>query len=166
MSRLKNNISKLVLILTIGVFLLAPTSNRQVHAVISTSIAEVERENTDVYKMSHKLGRGVMNILTGWVEIPKQTAKEWQATDPLTGTIMGVTKGFVTAVTRTIVGVFEVVSFPFPVPRNYEPVMEPEFVLPTVWGERLPMYRDEFTSGSGSVQNSIDYGSNKTTSGR
>ena len=166
MSRLKNNISTLVLILTIGVFLFAPMANRQAHAVIGTSVAEVERENSDVYKMSHKLGRGIMNILTGWVEIPKQTAKEWQATDPFTGTIIGVTKGLVTAVSRTIVGVYEVVSFPFPVPRNYEPVMEPEFVLPTVWGERLPMYRDEFTGGSGSVQNAIDYGTNKPTAGK
>ena len=102
------------------------------------------RENTEINQMFHKLGRGVSNVLLGWVEVPKNIAKEWRRTEPFTGTIVGFFKGFGWAVARTVAGVYEVISFPFPVPKNYEPIMYPEFVMPSVWGERLPIYSDEF----------------------
>jgi len=105
---------------------------------------DVYRQNTDVQKMFHKLGRGVSNVLLGWVEIPKNIAREWRNTEPFTGTIVGLIKGFGWGVARTIAGFYEVVSFPFPIPRNYDPIMYPEFILPSVWGERLPIYQDEF----------------------
>jgi len=121
--------------------------------VPATSHAQVDedvyRENTDITKMFHKLGRGISNVLLGWVEIPKTVAKEWRNTEPFTGTIVGTVKGFGFAVMRTFAGFYEIVSFPFPVPRNYEPIMYPEFVLPSVWGERLPLYQDEFLAAEG-----------------
>ncbi len=131
----------------------------------SMTSAELERENSDVNKMFHKLGRGVVNIFTGWLEIPKQTAIEWRRTDPFTGTVLGLVKGTWLGVARTFAGVYEVVSFPFPIPRNYEPIMEPEFVLPTIWGERLPLFRDEFTGTSGAIDGAIDYGTSNPSVG-
>ena len=145
-------------------FLAAPVAQNVAPAqpVAST---ELERENSDIYKMFHKLGRGVVNVLTGWVEIPKQIAKEWTRTDPITGTVLGVFKGIVVAVARTFVGAYEVISFPFPVPSDYQVIMEPEFVLPTVWGDRLPLYRDEFKGTAGSIDNAVDYGSSNPAVG-
>ena len=105
------------------------------------------RQNSDLSKMFEKLGRGASNVLLGWLELPKNIANEWRRTEPFTGTIVGVVKGTGWAVVRTLAGVYEVVTFPFPVPRNYEPIMYPEFVLPTIWGDRLPLYRDEFLQG-------------------
>ena len=105
---------------------------------------DVYRENTDINRMFHKLGRGLSNVLLGWVEIPKNIAEEWNQTEPFTSTIVGSVKGLGWAVARTLSGLYEVISFPFPVPREYQPIMYPEFVLPSVWGERLPIYRDEF----------------------
>lgn len=143
-------------------FTLSPTMKAVSYAQSSVD-EDVYRENTDIEKIFHKLGRGVVNVLTGWVEIPKNIAKEWRKTDPFTGTIIGLFKGLGWGIARTFAGFYEVISFPFPVPRNYEPIMQPEFVLPTVWGERLPLYRDEFigTGGStGAVNASVDYGRN------
>ena len=105
---------------------------------------DVYRQNTDIQKMFHKLGRGVSNVLLGWVEVPKNIAREWRNTEPFTGSIVGLIKGFGWGIARTLAGFYEIVSFPFPIPRNYEPIMYPEFVLPSVWGERLPLYQDEF----------------------
>ncbi len=44
-----------------------------------------------------KLGRGLVNILTGWIELPKN--------------------------------IYETVTFPFPLPQEYKPILEPEYVL-------------------------------------
>jgi len=123
---------------------------------------DLYRENTEINKMFHKLGRGVSNVLLGWVEIPKQIAKEWTRTEPFTGTIVGFVKGFGWAVARTMTGFYEVVSFPFPVPRNYEPMMYPEFVLPSVWGDRLPIYSDEFLASEANQSSVLGSTSNPT----
>jgi putative exosortase-associated protein (TIGR04073 family) len=127
---------------------------------------DVYRENTDIQKMFHKLGRGVSNVLLGWVEIPKNIAREWRNTEPFTGTIVGLIKGVGWAVARTLSGVYEVISFPFPVPRDYQPLMYPEFVMPSVWGERLPIYQDEFLGASAGETRAIDPATNRTTGGR
>lgn len=118
---------------------------------------EVYRENTAINAMFHKLGRGVTNILTGWIEVPKNIAQEWRETDPFTGTIVGFFEGFGWGFARTVAGFYEVVSFPFPVPNNYAPVMEPEFILPTVWGERLPIFEDEFIGSGDAINAAVDY---------
>ncbi|CAN5283535.1 hypothetical protein BH09SUM1_BH09SUM1_15500 [soil metagenome] len=150
----------LFLIAMVAIFCVAPKMNAVSYA--QTSVDEdVYRENTDIDKIFHKLGRGIVNVLTGWVEIPKNIAKEWRRTDPFTGTVVGLIKGLGWGIARTFAGFYEVISFPFPVPRNYEAIMQPEFVLPTVWGERLPLYRDEFIGSSGStgaVNSAVDYG--------
>ncbi len=157
MARLSSLLTAVFFFMAVGFFTGAPMMTQTAEAQY-TSSAELERENSDVNKMFHKLGRGLVNVFTGWLEIPKQTAIEWRRTDPFTGTVLGVVKGLWLGIARTVTGVYEVVTFPFPIPRNYEPIMEPEFVLPTIWGERLPLFRDEFIgSESGSIDSVIDY---------
>lgn len=118
-------------------------------AVSARSGDDLARENTEINKMFHKLGRGVSNVLLGWLEIPKTISQEWRKTEPFTGTIVGAIKGTGWAVARTLTGVYEIVTFPFPLPHGYDPIMYPEFITPTVWGERLPIYQDEFLGGTG-----------------
>ncbi|MDX1973709.1 MAG: exosortase system-associated protein, TIGR04073 family [Candidatus Sumerlaeia bacterium] len=149
MSRTLQSLHLILAALILGVFTLMPAAS---HAQVDE---DVYRENTDISKMFHKLGRGVSNVLLGWVEIPKTIAKEWRRTEPFTGTIMGTIKGLGFAVMRTFAGFYEIISFPFPVPRNYEPIMYPEFVLPSVWGERLPLYSDEFLAAEGNQSAAI-----------
>lgn len=164
MFRFSQLIPAVMIALLVGLLTLAPQT-ASVATAQSETAAEIERQNSDINKMFHKLGRGVVNVLTGWIEIPKQTAAEWRRTDPFTGTILGIVKGVVWGIARTFAGFYEVISFPFPIPRNYEPIMEPEFVLPTVWGERLPLFRDEFVGTGSSIDAAMDYGTNQPTAG-
>ncbi|NQU11000.1 exosortase system-associated protein, TIGR04073 family, partial [bacterium] len=43
------------------------------------------------------------------------------------GLTYGVPKGFVRWVGRELVGVWEIVTFPLPLPKGYQPVMQPEW---------------------------------------
>ncbi len=108
---------------------------------------DIYRENSDISKMFTKLGRGLVNVLTGWIEIPKNVAKEWRQTDPFTGLIVGCIKGLGWGIGRTLAGVYEVFTFPFPIPRDYKPIMYPEYILPSIWGESLPMMRQDYMGG-------------------
>lgn len=76
-----------------------------------------------------KLGRGAANVLTGWVEIPKGVQAESAESNWLSGITVGLAKGVGMGVVRTIGGAYEVVSFPFPAPADYKPVLEPEYVF-------------------------------------
>ena len=100
---------------------------------------EVTRERSDVAQMTRKLGRGLTNILTGWVEVPKTIATKWRETDPVTGFVLGTVQGVGWGFTRTVCGAYETLTFPFPAPGGYEPLMDPEFILPTVWGAETPL---------------------------
>ena len=85
-----------------------------------------------------KLGRGLVNALTGWVEIPKgihDTTQRYGALSGLTlGTLRGAGYGFI----RTAAGAYETVTFPFPAPPHYRPVMKPEFIFTCECPEGAP----------------------------
>jgi len=76
-----------------------------------------------------KLGRGLANVLTGWVELPKNIYDTSVEENALSGMTMGLAKGLGMTIVRTGAGVYETVTFPLPVPEDYQPVLEPEFVL-------------------------------------
>ncbi len=76
-----------------------------------------------------KLVRGVANILTGWVELPKNIYDTSVEENILSGLTMGLAKGVGMTIVRTGAGIYETVTFPFPIPEDYQPVLEPEFVF-------------------------------------
>lgn len=78
-----------------------------------------------------KLGRGVTNVATGWVEIPKEIGRNVEKSGDMAGLIVGPFKGIAKAIGRTLAGVYEVVTFLIPLPRRYEPVIEPAYVFET-----------------------------------
>ena len=67
----------------------------------------------------HKAGRGVTNILTGWIELPKQIHMGSQEPNPVTGLAWGVVKGVGLTVLRGGVGLYEALTFPIPYPKNF-----------------------------------------------
>ena len=67
----------------------------------------------------HKMGRGVVNVLTGWIELPKQIHLGSQEENPVTGLGWGLVKGASLTVLRSGVGVFEAVTFPIPYPKAF-----------------------------------------------
>lgn len=76
-----------------------------------------------------KLFRGIANAATGWMEIPKQISQTWQTQGPGPGFTWGFIKGIGWAVARSVGGAYEIITFPFPVPEGYKPIMQPEYVL-------------------------------------
>ena len=74
-----------------------------------------------------KLNRGVSNLLFGVVEMPNQITKTTAEHGGAAGVTYGVGKGLVRWIAREVVGVYEIITFPIPVPRQYKPVMQPEF---------------------------------------
>lgn len=78
-----------------------------------------------------KLARGITNVATGWVEIPKEIGRSVEKSGDFAGLVVGPFKGIAKAIGRTIAGVYDVVTFPIPLPRRYEPVIEPAYVFET-----------------------------------
>lgn len=76
-----------------------------------------------------KLGRGLVNTLTGLWELPIDVLKTCKAEGAPKGLTIGVGRGLVTGLYRTLVGVYEVISFPVPAPAGYEPITNPPTLI-------------------------------------
>ena len=76
-----------------------------------------------------KLGRGVANTLTGWVELPKNIYQTSVDQNAFSGMTLGLAKGAGMTIVRTGAGIYEVVTFPFPLPQDYKPILDPEYVF-------------------------------------
>ena len=76
-----------------------------------------------------KLGRGAANLLTGWVEIPKNIYTTSVEDNVFTGITLGLAKGAGMTIVRTGAGIFEIATFPFPIPDDYKPILDPEYVF-------------------------------------
>ena len=86
-------------------------------------------EPMDGGKGFNKLTRGATNTVTGWVEIPKRIQETSQTSGALAGFTWGLMRGLGYGFTRTVAGLYEVLSFPFPAPPGYESVIQPEYVF-------------------------------------
>ena len=67
----------------------------------------------------HKMGRGVTNVLTGWIELPKQIHLGRQEENPVAGLGWGLLKGAGLALLRSGVGLYEALTFPLPYPKGF-----------------------------------------------
>ncbi len=76
-----------------------------------------------------KFGRGVTNIATGWLEVFKEIGLQVEKSGDMAGLFVGPFKGIAKAIGRTAVGIYDVVTFLIPVPGDYEPLIEPEFLF-------------------------------------
>lgn len=92
----------------------------------------------DPAKSLTKLTRGAVNTVTGWVEIPKRITETSQESGALAGFTWGLLRGLGYGFIRTCGGIYELVTFPFPAPPGYEPVIEPEYVFSESLGSSHP----------------------------
>ena len=83
--------------------------------------------------MGKKLYRGVINIVSGWIELPQNIYDAAAEHDFASGIIFGFPKGSWMAILRTGSGIYDTLTFPFPIPKGYGPVLEPEFVFKDKW---------------------------------
>jgi putative exosortase-associated protein (TIGR04073 family) len=100
-----------------------------VFAVVLNVAAPCFAQGDVIEKMGKKLGRGIVNIATGWVEIPKNIYDTTIETNPFLGITFGTIKGAGMTVVRTGAGAYDVATFLFPLPKDYLPILKPEFVF-------------------------------------
>lgn len=96
--------------------------------VVPRSFAqEPPRPETIVEKMAFKLTRGVTNIATSVVELPKQSYLTVRDEGKI-GYVIGPLKGIGMTVYRAFIGCVETVAFLVPQPGYYDPMIDPEYV--------------------------------------
>ena len=88
-------------------------------ALMTISLASVSVPCAWAQDPIHKMGRGVVNVLTSWIELPKQMHLGSQEDNPVVGVGMGLAKGVSLTVLRIGVGAYEAVTFPIPYPRQF-----------------------------------------------
>jgi len=94
--------------------------------VMATSFVQVACADGPV----KKLGRGMANVVGSPFEITKGMGDAGAEGGPLAGMTCGLIKGSVNFVKRAAVGVYEIGTFPVPLPDKYEPILDdPEFFL-------------------------------------
>ncbi|MDP3721983.1 MAG: exosortase system-associated protein, TIGR04073 family [Candidatus Omnitrophota bacterium] len=106
--------------------------------LLVTSGAQASAESTEAAKAFKKLTRGFVNIVTGWVELPKRIQQTSEESGALSGFTWGLLRGLGYGFARTAAGLYELVTFPFPAPPDYEPVIQPEYVFTTSDRETSP----------------------------
>ena len=110
----------------------APTQKKP-KSIIPASIAPVKitgkTASTTDFNTGKKLMRGLANVLTGWLELPKNIYEISVKDNIFSGLTIGLARGVGMTIVRTSAGVYELVTFPFPIPEDYEPVLEPEYVF-------------------------------------
>jgi len=75
-----------------------------------------------------KLTRGACNVVTCPFELFEQVQRVNNSDGPMAGMTYGVVKGLGMIVVRAAVGVYEIATFPIPLPKHYDPVLtDPEF---------------------------------------
>jgi putative exosortase-associated protein (TIGR04073 family) len=98
--------------------------------VLSLVILSILAMTKDAYcdDALKKLGRGLANCFTCPIEILEQVKRVNNSDGPMAAFSYGVLKGVGMTVVRAAVGVYETVTFPFPLPKEYKPILtDPEF---------------------------------------
>ena len=95
---------------------------------------EAQKPEAIADKMAFKLARGITNVATAIVEIPKQSYLTVRDRGGV-GYVVGPLKGLGMTFYRGLVGVAETVFFMVPQPGYYDPMIDPDYVWKG-WEER------------------------------
>ena len=87
-----------------------------------------------------KLGRGIVNVVTAPVEIPKEIRAHWIKGSEKTYHIIvwifcGTVKGVVMTGARIGSGSWDIATAPINIPQDYAPLLKPEYVF-DYWPKR------------------------------
>jgi len=78
--------------------------------------------------MAGKAGRGLANIATGWLELPKQIYTTYKEDGVAKGVLLGPLKGLGMTLVRTVSGAGELMTFFVAYPGFYDPYFDPAYV--------------------------------------
>jgi putative exosortase-associated protein (TIGR04073 family) len=96
--------------------------------VIGGFVAAAAAEEMVSPAAAQKAVRGLANTGLGVVvELPKTVYYDTLEDGPLYGLTVGVLEGLSWGIARTLVGIYEVVTFPFPAPEGYRPIITPAY---------------------------------------
>jgi len=87
--------------------------------------------------MKTKLKRGIVNIVTAPLEIPKQTSIYWKkGTEKSDHAVVkiasGLAKGVINTIGRFGSGIYDVVTLNVDFPKGYQPLMKPDYVCDVI----------------------------------
>ncbi len=88
---------------------------------------EVQKPESTIGLMSFKFVRGLTNVVTAVVELPKQTYLTIRDEGGI-GYVIGPMKGVGMTALRAVGGAAEMVFFVVPQPGSYDPILDPDFV--------------------------------------
>ena len=92
-------------------------------AAFPLQAAEIEPEGTAL----RKLQRGFLNITLSPIEISNELAKEKTRDTFPPSWMLGFARGTFFMLGRAVTGVYEIITFPMPLPSGYAPILQPEF---------------------------------------
>lgn len=79
-------------------------------------------------RAAQKAVRGLANAGLGVVvEVPKTVYYDTLEDGPVYGLTVGLLEGLSWGIARALTGVYEVVTFPFPIPNEYRPIYQPQY---------------------------------------
>ena len=111
-------------ILAVGLWAPAGWSDEPAPATpSSTDYVDAYVEQPHTWPPLEKLGRGVSNVAGGWLEIPLNIDKRYDLHDTGTSLVVGAITGLFKGVVRTVVGVYETLTFFIPLPRDFAPIL-------------------------------------------
>jgi putative exosortase-associated protein (TIGR04073 family) len=93
---------------------------------IVTVLALLSISNAHANTAAQKFGRGLAGMTCGFLELPGNIVKETRAKGAI-GVPIGMATGLGMMVTRELVGVYEFVTAPFPVPSGFKPILKPNY---------------------------------------
>lgn len=111
-----------IVLLAILTMMVPPVAFAEKHSV------EVTEAEAAVGKIARKFLRGIVNVLTGWLELPVQIYKVSANEGILHGASIGFLSGIGMTVVRTGAGAIDTALFLIPLPEDYRPLLKPEFV--------------------------------------
>ena len=121
---LKRSFLTIILVLALCSFGTA----QQVLAKSSTTSIDSASPQEVVDGMANKLARGVANIATGWLELPKQIYITCKEEGYAKGLTVGPVKGLGMTLVRTASGFGETATFFVAYPGFYDPFFDPSYV--------------------------------------
>ena len=95
---------------------------------IAAPVGTQQAESSYLEGSSRKLGRGISNAITFPFELIRTPTLVGRRDGNVAALSVGVVQGVTRAVLRGLAGLFEVATFYAEIPKNFDPLMKPEFV--------------------------------------
>ena len=95
---------------------------------MATAAVAEDRTTSRADGRLRKLGRGAANVLTSPAELLRTPELVGRKSGTLASLTVGLVQGAWRVIQRAAVGAFEVTTFFLEIPKDYAPIVQPEFV--------------------------------------